>query len=301
MIYRCTKDFLNKLKIESQPLPNHYDSLFSWHVKLMKINRQNIVLLVNDETKFQIVLYGLTGKDFHSLDEIFKHALRNALIDIGLSEEILAKYFGQFLVTSYSSTGSKRQLGVLNRIGMDLKYFFEVYNEESTFQKSLSSKMNDMICKIDNGEYAVPRKNMINQLNRRFGNLSFQYNLSEIANEMFFNHGFDNVAFLNIFDGTITLVERESDQFYTLKNDNDYESIRREYFDFYYHFNQFLKRVTDIRFINAYEIIRHGKGSITRTKELLFKFPEIEKQWFNYQEEEKLNKVKLWLTSVGLI
>jgi len=63
MLIQCTKKLLDA--IERKPVAyEEKNLLFSWHANLITLNRKKTVVLVNDKTRYAVVLYGLKAKDF---------------------------------------------------------------------------------------------------------------------------------------------------------------------------------------------------------------------------------------------
>lgn len=63
--------------------------LGGWHGHLFKLKRRNCVLLVHNQTRFPLLLVGLTKKEFAALDYCFSDALMNTLLKMGASEQQL--------------------------------------------------------------------------------------------------------------------------------------------------------------------------------------------------------------------
>ena len=58
MLIQCTRKLLDKLDVKPKEAVEE-NSLFSWHANLIKLNRRNTVVLVNDKNRYVIVLTGL--------------------------------------------------------------------------------------------------------------------------------------------------------------------------------------------------------------------------------------------------
>jgi hypothetical protein len=168
MIYQCTKDMLIALKSEKSDKPDIYNDLFAWNVKLKKVNRRNLVYLMNDATKLSVIVYGMTTKEFLKFDDYIKQEIKIILGDCEISNSIIHQYFEQTGKGVFCSSGTRKQLGVLNRAAMDVEYFFEEFIETGFLQRQLSKKQNEGIIKNDSGDYITPKVVMKNLLLRTF-------------------------------------------------------------------------------------------------------------------------------------
>ena len=68
MQIRCTKKLLDTLKVVPEEMTEE-DALFSWHANLLMINRRKVVVLMNDFSRYTVVLYGLKAKEFKNFNE----------------------------------------------------------------------------------------------------------------------------------------------------------------------------------------------------------------------------------------
>ena len=170
MIYQCTKDMLKALKVKKADKPDIYNEIFSWNVKLMKVKRRNLVYLMNDASKLSIILYVMTAKEFKDFNNLVRNAIKKVLEDCGMDNPIIHLYLEQVGEPLFSFSGTRKQLGVLNRAAMDLEYFFEELSEEGLLQRQLSERQNNSIVKNDNGDYVTPKVITKNLLGKTFGN-----------------------------------------------------------------------------------------------------------------------------------
>lgn len=301
MIYNCTKDFLKAIKVESVKKPDIYNELFSWNVKLIKIGRRNLVYLMNDASKLSIVLYGLTAKEFRKFDGIVKEALKDVLIDCKVSNQVAQNFIDDLGMPTYTTSGSKKQLGVLNRAAMEVQYFFDEYVENQLLQRGLCDDQNNGFVKNDKDNYVKPAELVKNLLEKAYVDNQVTYDLEEIAIHMFMGDRLDMESFLNIKNGSIFIAESGSEDYEDIEFDDDYIHIRTGYYDFFTTFYRFADSINNLEFNNDLERHGHGSGAIRRIKELLSRYPEIERQWFEYKDELEKQMVKEWLETLGLI
>lgn len=300
MIYQCTQDLLKILAVEKCKKPEIYNELLSWHVKLMKVGRRNLIYMMNDASKLSVILFGLTVKNLKKFDDYAKEGIKKVLEDCSVSDEIISLYLEEMTNAIYTSTGTRKQLGVLNRAGMELAYLWEDFEEENVLQRQLSKHQNEGIIKNSQGDYVTPQVIAKNLLNRTFGNHRVVFDLEKIALHMYTKKEVDKNVFLNIQKGSM-VIEDSSETNQTLRSDEDYILLQHEAFDFFSNFKGFAVYIEDERFLVALDQQGHGEGAVARIKALLFEYPEVEQQWYAYENEVQKNKVKAWLASRGLM
>ena len=66
MLINCTKKLQDELMIKPEK-EEVFDSLYSWHANIIKINRRKTMVLVNDASGYVVILRYLKAKDFKSM------------------------------------------------------------------------------------------------------------------------------------------------------------------------------------------------------------------------------------------
>ena len=301
MIYQCTKDMLKALKIEPVMKPEIFNRLFAWNIKIMKIGRRNLVYLMNDALKLSVILYGVTYRDLKYFDYHVRQGVVKVLEDCNVSGKIIHQYLEQAGECIITTSGTSKQLGVLNLAAREVEYYFEDYIEETLLQRRLSDYQNSRIIKNDSGDYVRPREITKNLLEKYLADNAADFDLEEIAIYMFNTDRMGMLPFLNKRDGSIVVCEDGTDEHEKVEYDDNYVRIRMEYFDFFSTFNRFVCDIRNLNFQHDLEKYGHGKGAIRRIKELLYDYPDIQKRWYAYKNVVEQKKVKQWLESLGLM
>lgn len=301
MIYNCTKNLLTALKVNPMEKPTIFNELFSWNVKLVKMGRRNLIYMMNDVTKLSVILYGVTAKEFKSFDQVMKEAIEEVLKDCQLPQQTINHYMEDLGEPIFTTSGTRKQLGVLNRAAMEVTYFFADLYSDQILQNGLCAHQNGSIIKNDKGDYVTPKEIMKNLVERTYTTTPVHYNLEKIATHMFAEDRLDRVYFLNIKDGTISLADRGTELSDTLDADEDYNYIRSGHTDFFSTFHQFADEVNNPLFQKDLERFGHGSGAVERIKNQLKNYPFIEKQWYNYSDTLQQKNAQDWLESIGLM
>lgn len=98
--------------------------------------------------------------------------------------------------------------------------------------------------------------------------------------------------------------EREMvDQVKAIYEDEDRRFIfipKRDSFEAYDIMVQFVKKLDDIDISEELFDALDGKGAFRRFKNVIKRYPKIEKQWYKYKEEADKQEVREWLWSIGI-
>lgn len=137
----CTKKLQEELAIKPSA-PEAIDPLFSWHANLLRINRKKAVVLVNDASRYNIVLYGLKAKDFGRFSELIPRAIRETLLSEGVNPEIIEDYFSAADTLSFTKTNGAKPVGWLNKGCEAAGFYPENYTDNAITQTEVAKKLN---------------------------------------------------------------------------------------------------------------------------------------------------------------
>lgn len=107
MLIQCTKKLLDQLKVTPEPTMEEVP-LFSWHANLITINRRKTVVLINNQNRYVMILYGLKSKELERMDEVILEGILQSCREENVAEEVIEKY----LQRAGSITFSKRMTGL---------------------------------------------------------------------------------------------------------------------------------------------------------------------------------------------
>jgi len=114
MLIQCTKKLLDQL--DRKPVSGMEEGpLFSWHANLLTVNRRKTLVLVNDVTRYVVVLYGLKGKDFKKLDELIVQGIREAFQLEGIKEDVIESYLEHSQEVAFTKTKDRTLVSRMNR------------------------------------------------------------------------------------------------------------------------------------------------------------------------------------------
>lgn len=159
MLIQCTKKLQNELDVTFGTDVGE-DNLFSWHANLITINRRKTVVLINDKSKYRVVLYGLKAKDFKNFHSLVVEAIGEVLREECVDEEII----GEFVKKSregveYTKAKDRGFIAKLNKACEDTHFFQDLIENGSVIQPTLSAKISDTFITVGNG-YTSPNEDM---------------------------------------------------------------------------------------------------------------------------------------------
>lgn len=140
----CTKKLQDELSIKASA-PEAIDPFFSWHTNFLRINRKKAVVLVNDASRYNIILYGLKAKDFGRLAELIPQAIRETLLSEGVNPEIIEAYLNAAGAVCFAKTNGAKLVAWLNKGCEAAEIFSNLYVGGVIVQTVASKKANRYI------------------------------------------------------------------------------------------------------------------------------------------------------------
>ena len=170
MIIQCTKALLDKLEIQKSDLvsPEGYEqfpkSLMGWHANLVTIHRRKVMILMNNETRYPIVINRLLKKDLSNINAVIQEAIRVALRMEGIKEAIIEDYLASGGDITFSKTASRSMVAKLNNTVREIEMMSEYLDKDTTIQRYISLVVSRMIQLDGPKKGFYPRNKMIESL-----------------------------------------------------------------------------------------------------------------------------------------
>jgi len=167
MLINCTKKLQDELMIKPEKA-EVFDSLYSWHANIIKINRRKTIVLVNDASGYVVILRYLKAKDFKSINILITESIKEILIADCIKPEIVDKYLADGGKIAFSKTQNRSLIAKMNKGCEAADVFDEEYNLDIIPQDYVTRKANHWIfTHIDNETYH-PNELFYNYLVERF-------------------------------------------------------------------------------------------------------------------------------------
>lgn len=170
MIIQCTKKVLDALNVDASQLvsPEGFDqypeSLFGWHANIITIYRRKVLVLMNNETRFPVIINRLLKKDLANLEELIHEAIHVALRLEGVSETVIDKYFALSKDLSFSKTANRSMVAKLNNTVREVEFWAEFLDKDATIQRYISPLVSKMIQSDAQNKGFYPKEKMLESL-----------------------------------------------------------------------------------------------------------------------------------------
>ncbi|MFT9848835.1 DUF6933 domain-containing protein [Aneurinibacillus sp. REN35] len=123
---QCTKKLSEELNVNiSENKLVHTNPLYSWHAHLFLWNRRKCVLVMNNKTRYNFVLFGLRKDDFKRFDDIVVQAIAENLSADGANKVNIEKYIQNCHEVSYAATSDRSIISQVNEMIMAAKHSME--------------------------------------------------------------------------------------------------------------------------------------------------------------------------------
>jgi hypothetical protein len=128
LVIHCTKKLLEYGKFPIRPVAEvECDPFFRWHANLFVIQKRKCIILMNDLTRYSLVLYGVKKTTAGNFGETFQDILyRNWLFE-GIAKERIDQYIASGGELIFAPTYNRSILGSMNDMIYMTGYRMEDY------------------------------------------------------------------------------------------------------------------------------------------------------------------------------
>ena len=179
MLIQCTQKLLDKLNIQPAASADE-EPLFSWHANLIRVNRRQTVVLINDKNRYVIVLHGLKVKDFTRLDEHIIEALRETLREELIKDEIIERYISRCQEVIYTKTKDRSSVAKMNKACETVYAFEDLMAAGSANQSAVNIKVNRIMVGDGPNRYVRPDEEFYKDLKAFAGEQIFACKAAEL-------------------------------------------------------------------------------------------------------------------------
>ncbi|MBE1553195.1 plasmid pRiA4b ORF-3 family protein [Sporosarcina limicola] len=169
----CTKKLLVELKVEPESVAEE-NPLFSWHANLIMVNRRKAVVLMNDQNRYAVVLYGLKAADFKRFNEIALQGIRTTFQEEGISDKAIDRYLLHTNEISITKTKNRTLVARMNKACDEAYFFNEVWDNDSIFQPDMGIRISRSLVGDGKGGYFLPNEEMYKDLTQFAGQSIFE-------------------------------------------------------------------------------------------------------------------------------
>jgi len=142
MHIQCTKKLISFLNPEITDV-NTDDDLFAWHANYIIINRRKFLVLMNDLTRFCVVMFGVKKSDFKNFKTEMGKAIILTMGFEGYDEDLINKYLKGMGEVTYNKTKNRKLVAQLNRAVEDTWFYTEEHLYNQLHQPEIANMLND--------------------------------------------------------------------------------------------------------------------------------------------------------------
>lgn len=175
MLIQCTKSLLDQLGIKNSELysPEGHEqfpnSFMAWHANFVTIDRKKAIVLMNNETRFPIVIYRPSKKDLSKINELIREAIITALRMEGVRKEVIEAYMEKAGEITFSKTANRSMVAKMNNAVREIEFTQEYLDERIRIQRYISMINGRFIQLSGNNPGFYPIEKMLKCLSLIYG------------------------------------------------------------------------------------------------------------------------------------
>lgn len=146
MQFGLTIPLIKQLQLKNIPYGHETDLLFCWELHYLNINHNDILIAVNGNNRFSIILFGLHTLDWKRYPSLVKEAISKALSEMGYDELAIASYFKLADAVEITKTHGRRPVAYLNKMVETLYQYRYDLDSNEMYQSSLMHIVNHTTC-----------------------------------------------------------------------------------------------------------------------------------------------------------
>jgi hypothetical protein len=128
MFLECTKKLATVLKVQLPDItPIRREPLYEWHANLFFFNRRKGVIMMNNQTRYSIVLYGLKAEQFKSFGQVALAAIEQTFLAEGFREDAVAHYITHCREVVFTKTHDRSVISQMNDMLFLASHWIEDY------------------------------------------------------------------------------------------------------------------------------------------------------------------------------
>lgn len=175
MLIQCTKALLDKMGIGKDELqrPEGHEqipaSFMAWHANLVNINRRKAIVLMNNATRYPVVIYRPRPKDFARIKDLIREGITTALRMEGVREDVVRKYLDDAGEIRFSKTASRSLVAKMNNAVNEVGFVQEYLDADTRIQRYISIITGRFIQNLNAEEGFYPIEKMLAYLSKYSG------------------------------------------------------------------------------------------------------------------------------------
>lgn len=128
MYIECTKKLSDAMKIKTNDIvPMKREPFYEWHANLFMFDRRKGVILMNNQTRYCIILYGLKAEHFKKFESIVLSAIHETFLAEGFSEIQVNAYIANCRDVIYTKTHDRSIISQISDFHYHISSVIEEY------------------------------------------------------------------------------------------------------------------------------------------------------------------------------
>ena len=152
-----TKKMLDSIPFDVETVPEiEENSLFSWHANVVMIDRRKALVLMNEISRFVMVLYGVTAKDLKRLDRLVVEAIREFFAAERIPEEVVDRYIEEAGDITFHKSKNRSSTTRVSQACDYLQTFAGEIEYEKMMNIRVSKRLNRLLVGFEKNEFDKP-------------------------------------------------------------------------------------------------------------------------------------------------
>lgn len=183
-----TKKLAEAMDLKLPAIDETINPLFSWTANWTKVwdNRrtEDMLVLVNNVTRFTVSIYQVKRKDLKNIAEMVKAAISNTLLSMNLNHEIVSEYMRLSGEAVFVKNSSRQTASWVTKAGLECAFYVgrEYYGIAKMFSDTIGTSVNYRPVNYsgNSNDGFIPSQEMIKALSELTGKQPYQYRAFEL-------------------------------------------------------------------------------------------------------------------------
>lgn len=157
MLIECTKKLADVMKIQLETVEStEYEPFYDWHANLFTFDRRKAVILMNNATRYCIVLHGLKAENFKKFESIVLAAIEETFAAEGFASDKVRRYIENCGSMKYTKTHDRSIISQMSEFLIHITWRIENYlPSENVNLVELNKWSGELICCSLGGVYPI--------------------------------------------------------------------------------------------------------------------------------------------------
>ncbi|WP_262176465.1 plasmid pRiA4b ORF-3 family protein [Saccharococcus sp. Marseille-Q5394] len=152
------------------------NELYAWHANLLTIDRRKTLVLMNNSSRYVVVLHGLKAKEFKNLDQVIQEAIRKTFRAERIREEVIDRYLKEAGPVSFHKTKNRSFVAQLNKTCDNIWFGSRDLDPDSLINTEVAKRASRWLVGVGKKEMVRPYEELRKDLTAMAGEAIFTTN-----------------------------------------------------------------------------------------------------------------------------